>query len=268
MEPPPEFFEALEKYYSNDLSSAKEVLKGDDAYSKSLLALILTRVDDSPEGDKMVEDLIGSIDTSGNDIALMFCVMAHEYSLRLRKAKGLLLKRFGKPEPEPEAEAPETLETPETPETSDETPSAETPETPETPETSDETPSAETPAETPETPETPETAPESLVPETPETVVPETPETVVPEAPESVVPVPEAPESVVPVPEAPESVVPVPENKTLNKKTNTNNKLSNKVNNPNANPNANANRKNINITPKKLRKQRAGRTKKLSSRSA
>jgi hypothetical protein len=91
--PPPEFFEALEKY--PDMENAKSVLKGEDAYSKSLLALILTRL--SEDNDAQVAEMLSSIDTKDNDIAMMLCFMTHEYRLDTTKAKNLIFKRFGKP---------------------------------------------------------------------------------------------------------------------------------------------------------------------------
>ena len=91
--PPPEFFEALEKY--PDMENAKLVLKGEDAYSKSLLALILTRL--SEDNDAQVAEMLSSIDTKDNDIAMMLCFMTHEYRLDTKKAKNLIFKRFGKP---------------------------------------------------------------------------------------------------------------------------------------------------------------------------
>jgi hypothetical protein len=91
--PPPEFFEALEKY--PDMENAKLVLKGEDAYSKSLLALILTRL--SEDNDTQVAEMLSSIDTKDNDIAMMLCFMTHEYRLDTKKAKNLIFKRFGKP---------------------------------------------------------------------------------------------------------------------------------------------------------------------------
>jgi hypothetical protein len=91
--PPPEFFEALEKY--PDMENAKLVLKGEDVYSKSLLALILTRL--SEDNDTQVAEMLSSIDTKDNDIAMMLCFMTHEYRLETKKAKNLIFKRFGKP---------------------------------------------------------------------------------------------------------------------------------------------------------------------------
>jgi hypothetical protein len=167
--PPPEFFEALDKYYSNELESAKDLLKGNDTYSKALLALVITKHDSSPEGDKQVKDIIDSLDTAGNDIALMFCVMAKEYSLRFSEAKNLLLKRFGKPLAPEEVEAPEAAEA---------TEAAEAPE-----------------AAAPEAP-----APEAAAPEA--EAVSEAP---APEAPAPEAPAPEAPAPEAPAPEAPEA---------------------------------------------------------------
>lgn len=91
--PPPEFFEALEKY--PDMENAKLVLKGEDVYSKSLLALILTRL--SEDNDAQVAEMLSSIDTKDNDIAMMLCFMTHEYRLETTKGKNLIFKRFGKP---------------------------------------------------------------------------------------------------------------------------------------------------------------------------
>ena len=105
--PPPEFFEALDKYYLNELKAARDLLIGDDTYSKALLAVVITRHDASPEGNKQVKDIIDSLDTAGNDIAFMFCVMAKEYGLRYGEAKNLLLKRFGKEEVHEDAEEAE-----------------------------------------------------------------------------------------------------------------------------------------------------------------
>ena len=105
-EPPAEFFEALKKY-PGDMEEAKSLLTGEDAYSKSLLALILTRI--SEDNDDQVAKMLTTIDTTGNDIAMMLCFMTHEYRLETTKAKNLIFKRFGKPEL-PEAapeEAPE-----------------------------------------------------------------------------------------------------------------------------------------------------------------
>jgi hypothetical protein len=147
--PPPEFFEALEKY--PEVENAKSLLKGDDAYSKSLLALILTRI--SEDNDTEVGELLSNIDTKDNDIAMMLCFMTYEYRLEGTKGKNLILKRFGKaptPAPEAEAEAPEA-----------EAVEAVAPEAPEA-----EAPEAEAEAVAPEAPEA----------ETPEAVVEEKPE--------------------------------------------------------------------------------------------
>ena len=127
--PPPEFFEAL-KFYP-ELEKAKELLKGEDAYSKSLLALILTRI--SEDNDAQVAEMLPTIDTSGNDIAMMLCFMTYDvYRLETTKAKNLIFKRFGKAEVQadveaapaaPEAETPEAEAAPAAPEA--ETPEAE-----------------------------------------------------------------------------------------------------------------------------------------------
>ena len=100
--PPPEFFEAL-KFYPDDLEKAKKLLTGEDAYSKSLLALILTRI--SETNDTQVTEMLPTIDTSGNDIAMMLCFMTYEYRLETTKAKNIILKRFEQPLLEAEAEA-------------------------------------------------------------------------------------------------------------------------------------------------------------------
>jgi hypothetical protein len=104
--PPPEFFEALKKY--PNLEDAKLLLKGEDAYSKSLLAFILTRL--SEDNDAQVEEILDTIDTTGNDIAMMFCFMTHERLLETTQAKNLIFKRFGQTlleDAEAEAEAGE-----------------------------------------------------------------------------------------------------------------------------------------------------------------
>ena len=89
--PPPEFFEALKKY--PNLEDAKLLLKGEDAYSKSLLVFILTRL--SEDNDAQVEEILDTIDTTGNDIAMMLCFMTHERLLETTQAKNLIFKRFG-----------------------------------------------------------------------------------------------------------------------------------------------------------------------------
>jgi len=104
--PPPEFFEALEKY--PDMENAKSVLKGEDAYSKSLLALILTRL--SEDNDAQVTEMLTNIDTKDNDIAMMLCFMTHEYRLDTTKAKNLIFKRFGKALIENAAEVTEAIQ--------------------------------------------------------------------------------------------------------------------------------------------------------------
>lgn len=92
-EPPPKFFEALEKY-PGEMEDAKALLTGDDAYSKSLLALILTRI--SEDNDAQVAEMLPTIDTKDNDIAMMLCFMTYEYRLENSKGKNLIFKRFGK----------------------------------------------------------------------------------------------------------------------------------------------------------------------------
>lgn len=160
-EPPPEFFEALEKY--PDLENPKSLLKGDDAYSKSLLALILTRL--SEDNDTQVAEMLSTIDTKDNDIAMMLCFMTYEYRLETTKGKNMILKRFGKAVPEaPEAEAPEA--------------EAEAPEPVEAPEAVSEGPVAE-PVEAPEA------LVEAPVAEPVEAPVAEAPEAEAVEAPEA-----------------------------------------------------------------------------------
>ena len=97
MEPPPKFLEGLAKYYKNDLEGAKEFLDGDDIYSKALLVLVEVKMDDGSK-NKEIQERIDAMDFKGNDIALMFCVLAQEYSLQMTNAHNLLLKRFGKEE--------------------------------------------------------------------------------------------------------------------------------------------------------------------------
>ena len=95
--PPPSFFEGLEKYYSNDLEDAKKSLgSADDIYSKALMILVDVKLDNG-EHDKEIQERIDAMDFKGNDIALMFCVLAQEYSLHMTGAKNLILKRFDKP---------------------------------------------------------------------------------------------------------------------------------------------------------------------------
>jgi hypothetical protein len=95
MEVPPKFLEGLAKYYKNDLEGAKTFLDGDDLYSKALLILVDVKMDDGSK-NKEIQERIDAMDFKGNDIALMFCVLAQEYSLNMTKAHNLLLKRFGK----------------------------------------------------------------------------------------------------------------------------------------------------------------------------
>jgi hypothetical protein len=95
--PPPKFLEGLAKYYKNDLEGAKEFLDGDDLYSKALLVLVEVKMDDGSK-NKEIQGRIDAMDFKGNDIALMFCVLAQEYSLQMTNAHNLLLKRFGKEE--------------------------------------------------------------------------------------------------------------------------------------------------------------------------
>jgi hypothetical protein len=97
MEVPPKFLEGLAKYYKNDLDGAKEFLDGDDLYSKALLVLVDVKMDDGSK-NKEIQERIDAMDFKGNDIALMFCVLAQEYGLQMTKAHNLLLKRFGKEE--------------------------------------------------------------------------------------------------------------------------------------------------------------------------
>lgn len=95
--PPPKFLEGLAKYYKNDLEGAKTFLDGDDLYSKALLVLVDVKMDDGSK-NKEIQERIDAMDFKGNDIALMFCVLAQEYSLNMTKAHNLLLKRFDKEE--------------------------------------------------------------------------------------------------------------------------------------------------------------------------
>lgn len=109
--PPQEFFEAL-KIYPGELETAKSLLTGEDAYSKSLLALILTRI--SEDNDAQVAEMLPTIDTSGNDIAMMLCFMTYDvYRLETTKAKNLIFKRFGKAEVQADVEAAPETEVPE-----------------------------------------------------------------------------------------------------------------------------------------------------------
>ena len=95
--PPPSFFEALDKYYLNALEDAKKSLgSADDIYSKALMILVDVKLDNG-EHDKEIQERIDAMDFKGNDIALMFCVLAQEYSLHMTGAKNLILKRFDKP---------------------------------------------------------------------------------------------------------------------------------------------------------------------------
>jgi hypothetical protein len=89
--------EGLAKYYKNDLEGAKTFLDGDDLYSKALLVLVDVKMDDGSK-NKEIQERIDAMDFKGNDIALMFCVLAQEYGLQMTKAHNLLLKRFGKEE--------------------------------------------------------------------------------------------------------------------------------------------------------------------------
>ena len=111
MEAPPEdFFKGLEKYFANNLEGAKEDLSGNDLFSKALLTLVEVKLDDGSK-DADIQARIDAMDFKGNDIALMFCVLAQEYSLHMKKAHNLLLKRFGKAEEEiPELESVEAEE--------------------------------------------------------------------------------------------------------------------------------------------------------------
>ena len=108
--PPEEFFQGLEKYFANDLEGAKKALTGDDLFSKSLLSLVDVKADDGSKNDE-IQARIDGMDFKGNDIALMFCVLAQEYGMHMTKGHNLLLKRFGKEEKvigtEPEEEMPE-----------------------------------------------------------------------------------------------------------------------------------------------------------------
>jgi len=106
MEAPPKFLEGLEKYFANDLEAAKELLNGDDVLSKSLLALVEVKLDDGSKNAE-IQASIDEMDFKGNDIALMFCVLAQEYSLHMTKAHNLLLKRFSKEEKVISKEIPE-----------------------------------------------------------------------------------------------------------------------------------------------------------------
>jgi hypothetical protein len=121
--PPEEFFQGLEKYFANDLEGAKKTLSGDDLFSKSLLILVDVKADDGSNNDE-IQARIDGMDFKGNDIALMFCVLAQEYGMRMTKGHNLLLKRFGKEEkiiqkeeemPELEAAAPVPVPTPAAP---------------------------------------------------------------------------------------------------------------------------------------------------------
>ena len=95
--PPQKFFEGLEKYFDNKLADAKELLNGDDLLSKSLLVLVDVKMSDG-SNNKEIQERIDSMDFKGNDIALMFCVLAQEYGMKMAQAHNLLLKRFGKPQ--------------------------------------------------------------------------------------------------------------------------------------------------------------------------
>jgi hypothetical protein len=95
--PPEEFFQGLEKYFANDLEGAKKALTGDDLFSKSLLTFVEVKLDDISNTDE-IQARIDGMDFKGNDIALMFCVLAQEYLMHNTKAHNLLLKRFGKQE--------------------------------------------------------------------------------------------------------------------------------------------------------------------------
>ena len=95
--PPEEFFQGLEKYFANDLEGAKKTLSGDDLFSKSLLILVDVKADDGSNNDE-IQARIDGMDFKGNDIALMFCVLAQEYGMHMTKGHNLLLKRFGKEE--------------------------------------------------------------------------------------------------------------------------------------------------------------------------
>ena len=97
VEATPKFLEGLEKYFKNDLEGAKEFLDGDDLFSKSLLALVDVKMSDG-SNNKEIQERIDAMDFKGNDIALMFCVLAQEYGMKMAQAHNLLLKRFGKEE--------------------------------------------------------------------------------------------------------------------------------------------------------------------------
>jgi outer membrane biosynthesis protein TonB len=110
MEAPPKFLEGLEKYFAGNLEGAREFLTGDDLLSKALLVLVDVKLDDGTKNAE-IQSRIDAMDFKGNDIALMFCVLAQEYGLHMAKAHNLLLKRFGKEEKviktESEEEMPE-----------------------------------------------------------------------------------------------------------------------------------------------------------------
>ena len=169
--PPQEFFEALKKY-PGEMEEAKSLLTGEDAYSKSLLALILTRI--SEDNDDQVAKMLPTIDTTGNDIAMMLCFMTYEYMLHTTKAKNLIFKRFGKPEvpeaapeeaPKDAEEAPEPApeEAPATEPAPEEAPATEAAPATKPAPAHEEAPEAATKA-APATEAAPEAAPEATVP--------------------------------------------------------------------------------------------------------
>ena len=199
MEAPPKFLEGLEKYFSGNLKGAKGDLTGDDVFSKALLVLVDVKLDDGSKNDE-IQARIDGMDFKGNDIALMFCVLAQEYGLHMTKAHNLLLKRFGKEEkvigtepkeeemPElepvkgPEANEPDTNE-PKKPEANEpKGPEANEPKGPEANE-----PKANEPkgpeANEPKKPETNE--PKANEPKKPEANEPKKPENNEPKAPEA-----------------------------------------------------------------------------------
>ena len=90
--PPEHFFSALKKYYSretNNLESAKEILEGkDDVFSKSLMALVLSKL---PSDEELIEPVKIELQKEGIEIP------SDEFMLRfisLMKERVTFMKDF------------------------------------------------------------------------------------------------------------------------------------------------------------------------------